>query len=86
MGLKSLFGYFKSAAKTHYGTPAVKPGQKPAPKRGPEREKLEAELLANMRKVKKKLSENPEARLRATSYEQILEGLRKLTDEAETKK
>jgi hypothetical protein len=87
MGLKSFFGYFKSAAKSHYGPAGAGASPKPpAPNRSPERQKLEAELLANMRKVKKKLSENPDARIRATSYDQLLEGLRRLGDDEDAKK
>jgi hypothetical protein len=76
MGLLSLLGLGRRKPKA-----SVKRKAAPTPVRSAERQQMEADILANMRKISQKLAEAKDSPFSGASEEEIMAGLRRWTNE-----
>jgi hypothetical protein len=76
MGWLSFFGLAGKKAKPKATAP--KPVQ---PKRSPERMQMEADILANMRKIRQNLANAKDSPFNGATEEQIMAGLRRWTED-----
>jgi len=79
MGLLSFLGLGRKVKSTVVAKKA--PATVPAPERSPERLQMEADILANMRKIRQKLAEDDNSPFNGATEEQIMAGLRRWTDQ-----
>jgi hypothetical protein len=80
MGLLSFLGLGRKAKSK----PPAKKQAAPAPpprERSPERQQMEADILANMRKIRQKLAEDQSSPFNGATEEQIMAGLRRWTEQ-----
>ncbi len=80
MGWLSFFGL--GPRKTRKPTSAANPAQR---KRSPARQQMEAEILANMRKIRQNLAQAKDSPFNGATEEQIMAGLRRWTEEQKLK-